>query len=128
MGKGMCLDKWLMEYNVGNKYFGMRTERWPTYRAGDGEPIAEYLRRVRTELSTLEMAARIQWTGRRIWSSHTYPGGCWICDLAGLCHGLLELLEDAYPSEAPDREDSETINMAESSDIDKEPYTPEKKE
>lgn len=94
-----------MEYNVGQKYFGMRTERWPVFRIGDGEPISEYLRRVRAELATLEGAARIQWSGRRIWSSHTYPGGCWICDGFGLVHALLGLLEESFPSEAVAEQD-----------------------
>lgn len=93
-----------MESNVGHKYFALRTERWSTYRIGDGEPVAEYLRRIRSELSALENASRIQWTGRRIWSSHTYPGGCWICDVIGLVHGLLGLLEESYPSVDPSSE------------------------
>lgn len=113
-----------MEYNVGQKYFGMRTERWGQYRIGDGEPVSEFLRRIRAELATLEMAARIQWTGRRIWSSHTYPGGCWVCDTYGLCHGLLDLLEGAYPDVQDTSEvvrgGEEEINTAKSSLIDKE--------
>lgn len=89
-----------MESNVGQKYFAMRTERWGTYRIGVGEPVSEFLGRTRAELASLEGAARIQWTGRRIWSSHTYPGGCWVCDVFGLVHALLGLLEDSFPSEA----------------------------
>lgn len=89
-----------MEANVGQKYFGMRTERWGTYRIGSSESVADYLGRIRGELASLEGAARIQWTGRRIWSSHTYPGGCWICEAYGLVHALLFLLEESYPSEA----------------------------
>lgn len=88
-----------MEPNVGQKYFGMRTERWSQYSIGDGEPVPNFLGRIRAELASLEMAARIQWTGRRIWSTHTYPGGCWVCDVFGLCHGLLGLLEESFPSE-----------------------------
>lgn len=93
-----------MEANVGQKYFGMRTERWPAYRIGSSESVPDFLGRIRSELATLEGAARIQWTGRRIWSSHTYPGGCWICDVYGIVHALLGLLEESYPSEGIDTE------------------------
>jgi len=103
-----------MEPNVGQKYFGMRTERWPAYRIGSSESPPDYLGRIRSELASLEGAARIQWTGRRIWSSHTYPGGCWICEVFGLVHALLGLLEESFPSE---RLDSFLGSSAEGEDI-----------
>lgn len=61
------------------------------------EPIGDYLSRVRAELASLEMASRVQYNGRRTWGTHMYPGGCWICDAFGLVHGLLAVLDAAYP-------------------------------
>lgn len=79
---------------------GMRTENWGRYRIGSGESVNGYLQRLRAELSNLENASRIQYTGRRVWGTHVYPGGCWICDTFGVAHGLLALLEEGFPGEA----------------------------
>lgn len=56
--------------------------------------------RIRAELAQLENLGRIQWTSRVPWRTHTAPSGCWICDTYGLVHGLLALLEEAFPEEA----------------------------
>lgn len=72
----------------------MRTENWVRYKKGDSENLSDYCSRIRAELSQLELAARIQWTGRRVWGSHTYAGGCWICDSFGVPHALLRVLEE----------------------------------
>lgn len=77
----------------------MRSENWARYRIGSSEPVSEYLMRIRAEVATLENASRVQWTGRRTWGTHLYPGGCWICDGFGVIHGLLALLEEAHPDE-----------------------------
>ena len=77
----------------------MRSENWARYRIGDSESVPSFLMRIRSELANLENASRVQWTGRRVWGTHTYSGGCWICDGFGVIHGLLALLEEGYPQE-----------------------------
>jgi len=73
----------------------IRTENWNRYKIGSGEPVSDYSKRMRAELHNLELAGRIQWSGRRVWSTHSSPGGCWICDSFGVISGLLYTL-DAY--------------------------------
>lgn len=71
----------------------IRTENWNRYYIGSGEALDSYCRRIRAELEQLELASRIQWSGRRVWSTHSSPGGCWICDSIGASRGLLRTLE-----------------------------------
>lgn len=87
----------------------IRTENWHRYRIGAGEGVTDYLGRIRAELAQLENLSRIQWTSRVPWRTHTAPSGCWICDLTGVVHGLLALLDDMYPQEQ--REEEEGLNM-----------------
>jgi len=73
-------------------YDAIRLERMESLRRGEGESARGYCHRVRGVLDQLALAGRIQWTGRRTWSTHTYPGGCWICDTFAVGYAFLEEL------------------------------------
>lgn len=87
----------------------IRTENWHRYKVGKYEPPGEYLMRIRAEVAQLENLSRNQWTGPRVWRTHTAPGSCWICDTFGAVHGLLAYLEWAYPQELT-TEEKEPLN------------------
>lgn len=75
-----------MEYNA------LRLECMEGLRRAEGESLLGYCARLEAFLANRETAARSQWTGRRTWSTHTYPGGCWICDLVAISRSMLREL------------------------------------
>lgn len=87
------------EQNKRIEMAALRLERLPGLRRGEGESALGYLGRIRSQLDQLAIAARSQWTGRRTWSTHTYPGGCWICDQFALTYAVLEELGRYYEIE-----------------------------